>query len=154
MLEEQGTGEKFVNFRLRDWLLSRQRFWGTPIPIIHCAECGEVPVPDEQLPVSLPADLRGEDLNPKGTSPLAAAEAWVNVECPQCQGPAKRDTDTMDTFVDSSWYFPAFCIPALHRGSFRPVKDQRLDAGGSVRGRRRARHPAPAVCTVLHKGHP
>ncbi|MCC2661461.1 MAG: leucine--tRNA ligase, partial [Arthrobacter sp.] len=108
ILEQQGTGEKFVNFRLRDWLLSRQRFWGTPIPIIHCPACGEVPVPDEQLPVTLPADLRGEDLSPKGTSPLAAVESWVNVECPSCHGPAKRDTDTMDTFVDSSWYFLRF----------------------------------------------
>jgi leucyl-tRNA synthetase len=116
VLEKQGTGEKFVNFRLRDWLLSRQRFWGTPIPIIHCPSCGEVPVPDEQLPVTLPSDLRGEDLSPKGTSPLAAAEAWVNVECPTCHGPAKRDTDTMDTFVDSSWYFLRFVSPHYTEG--------------------------------------
>jgi leucyl-tRNA synthetase len=122
ILEKQGTGEKFVNFRLRDWLLSRQRFWGTPIPIIHCPACGEVPVPDEQLPVTLPADLRGEDLSPKGTSPLAAAEAWVNVECPNCHGPAKRDTDTMDTFVDSSWYFLRFVSPQYTEGPFDPEK--------------------------------
>lgn len=122
ILERQGTGEKFVNFRLRDWLLSRQRFWGTPIPIIHCPSCGEVPVPDEQLPVTLPADLRGEDLAPKGTSPLAAAEAWVNVECPACHGPAKRDTDTMDTFVDSSWYFLRFVSPHYTEGPFDPQK--------------------------------
>jgi leucyl-tRNA synthetase len=122
MLEKQGTGEKFVNFRLRDWLLSRQRFWGTPIPIIHCPSCGEVPVPDEQLPVTLPSDLRGEDLSPKGTSPLAAAEAWVNVECPSCHGPAKRDTDTMDTFVDSSWYFLRFVSPHYTEGPFDPQK--------------------------------
>ncbi|MGY4542077.1 leucyl-tRNA synthetase [Arthrobacter sp. UYNi723] len=122
ILEKQGTGEKFVNFRLRDWLLSRQRFWGTPIPIIHCPACGEVPVPDEQLPVRLPADLRGEDLSPKGTSPLAAAEAWVNVDCPNCHGPAKRDTDTMDTFVDSSWYFLRFVSPQYTEGPFDPAK--------------------------------
>jgi leucyl-tRNA synthetase len=122
ILERQGTGEKFVNFRLRDWLLSRQRFWGTPIPIIHCPSCGEVPVPDEQLPVTLPSDLRGEDLSPKGTSPLAAAEAWVNVECPSCHGPAKRDTDTMDTFVDSSWYFLRFVSPQYTEGPFDPAK--------------------------------
>ncbi|HSU71755.1 MAG TPA: leucine--tRNA ligase [Micrococcaceae bacterium] len=122
MVERLGTGEKFVNFRLRDWLLSRQRFWGTPIPIIHCAQCGEVPVPDEQLPVTLPADLRGEELAPKGTSPLAAAAAWVNVDCPRCQGPAKRDTDTMDTFVDSSWYFLRFVSPHYTDGPFDPQK--------------------------------
>ncbi len=122
ILRELGTGEKFVNFRLRDWLLSRQRFWGTPIPIIHCPACGEVPVPDDQLPVTLPADLRGEDLSPKGTSPLAAAEAWVNVECPDCHGPAKRDTDTMDTFVDSSWYFLRFVSPEYTEGPFDPAK--------------------------------
>ncbi|MDQ6753805.1 MAG: leucine--tRNA ligase [Actinomycetota bacterium] len=122
ILGRLGTGEKFVNFRLRDWLLSRQRFWGTPIPIIHCADCGEVPVPDDQLPVTLPADLRGEDLSPKGTSPLAAAEAWVNVQCPDCNGPAKRDTDTMDTFVDSSWYFLRFVSPHYTEGPFDQQK--------------------------------
>ncbi|WP_370647266.1 leucine--tRNA ligase [Arthrobacter sp. zg-Y1116] len=120
MLEEQGTGEKFVNFRLRDWLLSRQRFWGTPIPIIHCDNCGEVPVPDDQLPVTLPTGLRGEALAPKGTSPLASAEEWVNVACPKCDGPARRDTDTMDTFVDSSWYFMRFVSPHFTDGPFDP----------------------------------
>jgi leucyl-tRNA synthetase len=103
ILEEKGLGKAAVNYRLRDWLLSRQRFWGTPIPIVHCPSCGEVPVPDEQLPVVLP-DLRGQDLVPHGVSPLAAAADWVNVPCPKCGEPAKRDTDTMDTFVDSSWY--------------------------------------------------
>nr|WP_312181159.1 leucine--tRNA ligase [Arthrobacter sp.] len=120
ILEEKGTGEKFVNFRLRDWLLSRQRFWGTPIPIIHCEKCGEVPVPDDQLPVTLPTNLKGEALSPKGTSPLASVEDWVNVSCPSCDGPAKRDTDTMDTFVDSSWYFMRFVSPHYTEGPFDP----------------------------------
>ena len=103
-LESDGLGKSARNYRLRDWLVSRQRYWGTPIPIVHCDKCGEVAVPDSELPLLLP-DAKGLDLKPKGQSPLAAATEWVNTKCPKCSGPAMRDTDTMDTFVDSSWYY-------------------------------------------------
>ena len=116
-LEKDGLGKSARNYRLRDWLVSRQRYWGTPIPIIHCPSCGEVPVPAEQLPLTLP-DAKGLDLKPKGTSPLGAATEWVNVACPKCGAASKRDTDTMDTFVDSSWYYLRYPSSTVHDEPF------------------------------------
>ena len=116
-LAAKKLGKATKNYRLRDWLISRQRFWGTPIPIIHCDSCGLVPVPQSQLPVELP-DAKGLDLKPKGTSPLGAASDWVNVACPKCNAPAKRDADTMDTFVDSSWYFLRYTSVNNHDVAF------------------------------------
>ncbi len=116
-LEKDGLGKSARNYRLRDWLVSRQRYWGTPIPIIHCSSCGEVPVPADQLPLTLP-DAKGLDLKPKGTSPLGAATDWVNVACPKCGAASKRDTDTMDTFVDSSWYYLRYPSSTVHDEPF------------------------------------
>jgi leucyl-tRNA synthetase len=116
-LEKEGKGQAAISFRLRDWLISRQRAWGPPIPIIHCPNCGEVPVPEAELPVLLPDDL---DFSPTGESPLARHEGFVNVTCPSCGGAARRETDTLDTFVDSAWYFLRYCSPEFEGGPFEP----------------------------------
>ena len=116
-LEDKKLGSSTDNYRLRDWLISRQRFWGTPIPIIHCPECGEVPLPESSLPVLLPT-AKDLDLKPKGVSPLATASEWVSQPCPRCSAPALRDTDTMDTFVDSSWYFLRFTSSQIDSAPF------------------------------------
>jgi leucyl-tRNA synthetase len=111
-IEEKGYGKRTINYRLRDWGISRQRYWGTPIPILYCERCGVVPAPEENLPVILPMDV---EITGKGASPLARVESFVKTDCPGCGGPARRETDTMDTFVDSSWYFLRYCSPKIDK---------------------------------------
>ena len=125
-LEQEGIGKKTVNFRLRDWGISRQRYWGNPIPIIYCKACGVVPVPDQDLPVRLPMDV---EFTGEGGSPLAKIDSFINVTCPLCGQPARREADTMDTFVQSSWYFLRYCCPDLLDG---PLDSERVDYWMSV----------------------
>jgi leucyl-tRNA synthetase len=118
-LDEQGRAKAEVNYRLRDWLISRQRYWGTPIPVVYCDSCGMVPVPIDDLPVELPM---GAEFTPTGQSPLTTHEAFLRTVCPQCGGPARRETDTMDTFVDSSWYWFRYTSPHDEERPFDPEK--------------------------------
>lgn len=120
-LQAMGKGGLTINYRIRDWGISRQRYWGAPIPIIHCPRCGVVPVPDESLPVVLPINI---DFPKNGRSPLPDLKWWVEVECPKCGKPARRDTDTMDTFVESSWYFDRYACPRYDKGIIDPEADQ------------------------------
>ena len=119
-LASMSKGGTTINYRIRDWGISRQRYWGAPIPIIHCEECGAVPVPDADLPVTLPTNI---DFPSSGRSPLPDLDWWVNVPCPQCGKPAKRETDTMDTFVESSWYFDRYACPQYDKGIIEPQAD-------------------------------
>ena len=112
-LEEAGQGSRAVNYRLKDWGISRQRYWGAPIPIIYCEHCGMQPVPAADLPITLPLDV---EISGEGGSPLARLESFVNTTCPACQGPARREIDTMDTFVESSWYFLRYTCPDYEQG--------------------------------------
>ena len=118
-LDSKGLGHKTINYRLRDWNISRQRYWGAPIPVIYCDKCGTVPVPEEDLPVVLPLDL---DMSPNGRSPLPQEPSFYETTCPRCKGKARRETDTMDTFVESSWYFDRYACPGYDKGPLDPEK--------------------------------
>ena len=148
LLEERGIGARKVNYRLRDWLISRQRYWGCPIPVIHCEKDGIVPVPVEELPVKLPEDVTFD----KPGNPLDHHPTWKHVTCPKCGQPAVRETDTMDTFVDSSWYQFRFTAPK-RRDADRQEGAQILGAGRPVHRRQGARGAAPALRALLHARH-
>ena len=138
-------GERTIAYRLRDWGVSRQRYWGCPIPVIHCPDCGIVPVPEDDLPVELPQDVSFDQPG----NPLDRHPTWKHVACPYCGSPSPRETDTFDTFFESSWYFLRFCS-ARAPVAFDRARRRILDAGRPVYRRRRARRPAPALFALLH----
>ncbi len=147
--QAKGIGEAEITYRLKDWGISRQRYWGTPIPVIYCAQCGIVPVPDKDLPVRLPENVL---LTGQGQSPLANVPSFVNVKCPKCGGPGRRETDTMDTFIDSSWYFFRYTDPHNDRAPFDPAAAALLVSHRSIYWRHRTRHPAPDLFALFLQG--
>ncbi len=147
--EQQGFGKAAVTYRIKDWGISRQRYWGTPIPVIHCDRCGIVPVPEDQLPVVLPLNV---EITGKGRSPLANVPEFLHVSCPECGGDARRETDTMDTFVDSSWYFYRYCDPKNDKAPFDQRHRQSLVPHRPVHRRGDARHSAPDLLPILDQG--
>ena len=148
--EEHGFGKATTTFRLKDWGISRQRYWGTPIPMLYCDKCGVVPVPEDQLPVILPENV---EITLAGGSPLTRAQEWLHVTCPKCGGQAMRETDTMDTFVDSSWYFYRYTNPKLTTAPVDTRTIRLLVPDRSVHRRRRARDLAPDLFALLDEGH-
>ena len=148
-LEKAGRGKAAVSYRIRDWLVSRQRYWGTPIPVIYCETDGIVPVPEADLPVRLPEEV---DFKGSGESPLKTDRAFLDVACPRCGRPSRRETDTMDTFIDSAWYWFRYLSPEYDEGPIRTPARRPLDARRPVHGWRRARGHAPALQPVLHQG--